>query len=161
MKDNPKAALAALTSPAKLTLGKVALLCRLDSPVLAGKIDDMPKCLTAIFVVENDFADSVANFSRIEDLALIAYGGISPLEYRQKLAHTLDEVAEFFEMLPRPSPSSKKNSATDGSPSSSNGSAEPTATVRTTPSANSRRSRGRSSGAAGCRGLEEARPARS
>ena len=47
MKDNPKAALAALTSPAKLTLGKVALLCRLDSPVLAGKIDDMPKCLTA------------------------------------------------------------------------------------------------------------------
>mgnify|MGYP000461298931 CR=1 FL=1 len=77
MKDNPKAALAALTSPAKLTLGKVALLCRLDSPILSGKIDDMPKCLTAIFVVENDFADSVANFSRIEDLALIAYGGIS------------------------------------------------------------------------------------
>ena len=108
MKDNPKAALAALTSPAKLTLGKVALLCRLDSPILAGKIDDMPKCLTAIFVVENDFADSVANFSRIEDLALIAYGGISPLEYRQKLAHTLDEVAAFFEMLPRPSPASKK-----------------------------------------------------
>lgn len=108
MKDNPKAALAALTSPAKLTLGKVALLCRLDSPILSGKIDDMPKCLTAIFVVENDFADSVANFSRIEDLALIAYGGISPLEYRQKLAHTLDEVAAFFEMLPRPSPGSKK-----------------------------------------------------
>ena len=96
MKDNPKAALAALTSPAKLTLGKVALLCRLDSPILAGKIDDMPKCLTAIFVVENDFADSVANFGRIDDLALIAYGGISPLEYRQKLAHTLDEVAAFF-----------------------------------------------------------------
>lgn len=161
MKDNPKAALAALTSPVKLTLGKVALLCRLDSPILSGKIDDMPKCLTAIFVVENDFADSVANFSRIEDLALIAYGGISPLEYRQKLAHTLDEVAAFFEMLPRPSPGSKKNSATDGSPSSSNGSAEPTATVRTTSSANSQRSRGRSSGAAGCRGREEARPARS
>ena len=161
MKDNPKAALAALTSPAKLTLGKVALLCRLDSPILAGKIDDMPKCLTAIFVVENDFADSVANFSRIEDMALIAYGGISPLEYRQKLADTLDEVAAFFEMLPRPSPASKKNSATDGSPSSSNRSAEPTATVRTTSAANSRRSRGRSCGAAGCRGREEARPARS
>ena len=161
MKDNPKAALAALTSPAKLTLGKVALLCRLDSPILSGKIDDMPKCLTAIFVVENDFADSVANFSRIEDLALIAYGGISPLEYRQKLAHTLDEVAAFFEMLPRPSPGSKKNSATDGSASSSNGPSDPTATVRTTSSANSQRSRGRSSGAAGYRGREEARPARS
>ena len=161
MKDNPKAALAALTSPAKLTLGKVALLCRLDSPILAGKIDDMPKCLTAIFVVENDFADSVANFSRIEDMALIAYGGISPLEYRQKLAHTLDEVAAFFEMLPRPSPASKKISATDGSPSAANGSAEPTATVRTTSSANSQRSRRRSCGAAGCRGRAEARPARS
>lgn len=161
MKDNPKAALAALTSPAKLTLGKVALLCRLDSPILSGKIDDMPKCLTAIFVVENDFADSVANFSRIEDLALIAYGGISPLEYRQKLAHTLDEVAAFFEMLPRPSPGSKKNSETDGSPSSPSGSAEHTATVRTTSSANSQRSRGRSSGAAGCRGRAEARPERS
>ena len=161
MKDNPKAALAALTSPAKLTLGKVALLCRLDPPVLAGKIADVPKGRPAIFVVENDFADSVANFGRIDDLALIAYGGISPLEYRQKLAHTLDEVAEFFEMLPRPSPASKKNSATDGSPSSSKGSAESTATVRTTPSVNSRRSRGRSSGAAGCRGRAEARPARS
>ena len=161
MKDNPKAALAALTSPAKLTLGKVALLCRLDSPILAGQIDDMPKCLTAIFVVENDFADSVANFSRIEDMALIAYGGISPLEYRHKLAHTLDEVAAFFEMLPRPSPGSKKNSATDGPPSPSKGPAAPPATVRTTSSANSQRSRRRSCGAAGCRGRAEARPARS
>lgn len=161
MNDNPKAALAALTTPAKLTLGKVALLCRLDSPVLSGKIDDLNKCLTAIFVVENDFADSVANFGRIEDLALVRYDGISPLEYRRKLAHALDEVAAFFEMPPRPSPDSKKNSATDGSPSSSNGSAGPTDGASGTSSAKSRRSRPRSSGAAGCRGRAEARPARS
>lgn len=161
MKDNPKAALAALTSPAKLTLGKVALLCRLDSPVLAGRIDDLPKCLAAIFVVENDFADSVANFSRIEDLALIVYGGLSPLEYREKLAHVLDEVAAFFEMLPRPAPDAKKNSGTDGAPSSPSGSAAPTDGASATCSANSPQSRPRSSGDAGCRGRAEARPARS
>ena len=158
VKENPRAALDALTTDSKLTLGKVALLCRMDAPILAGKFDDLNDTLAAIYVIETPVHESVADFQRIRDLAVVKYDSISPADYREKLAHALDEVAAFFEMMPRPAPDAKKNSGTDGVLSLPNGSAGHTDTGSTTSSPNSQPSRRRSSGAAGNRGRAAARP---
>lgn len=161
MKDNPSKALEALTSTSRLTLGKIALLCRLESPILAGNVESLPDTLTAVYVIEQPLAESLVRLRTIEEEAIAFYDGLSAEEYRRKVAGALDAVASFFEMLPRPSPSSKKNSATDGSPNSRSGSAARTATGSGTCLKSSRPSRPRSSGAAGSRGRAEARPARS
>jgi len=161
MKENPKAALDALTTPSALTLGKIALLCRLEAPILAGRIDDLNETLAALYVIETPLERSVSEFARIRDVALVRYDSLTPDEYRAKVGVALDAVAAFWEMMPRPSPDSKKNSETDGAPSSPSGSAEPTTTKSTTCSGNCRLSRPRFSGDAGSRGREETRRARS
>lgn len=149
--DNPKAALAALTTPGRLTLGRVAMLCRIESPILAGRIDDLNDTLAALYVIEAPLAEVVANAGRVRDAAVLAFDGLTPDEYRAKVARALDEVAGFFELLPRPSPGAKKNLATDGSPSSPNGSAAPTAGALPTRSGSSRPRRPPCSGGAGRR----------
>ena len=161
MKANPKAALDALTTPSPLTLGKMALLCRLNSPLLSGDISDMGETLAAIYVVENPVRETVAHFDTLHAEAICFYDGLSVEEYRRKAGAALDAVAAFLEMLPRPAPDAKKNSATDGAPNSPNGAAAPTAGGSTTCSRSCPPSRPRSSGAAGRRDRAEARPARS
>ena len=160
MKANPEAALRALATPAPLTLGKMALLCRLDSPLLAGDISDMGETLAAIYVVENPVRETVARFDTLHAEAICFYDGLSVDEYRRKAGAALDAVAAFLEMLPRPSPAAKKNSATDGAPNSPNGAAAPTAGGSTTCSTTCRPSRPRSSGGAGRRVRAAAKPAR-
>lgn len=161
MNENPKAALAAIAEPGPLTIGKVALLCRLEAPILGGVIDDLNDTLTALYVIERPLAESVKVFKDVRDAAILHYDGLSPIEYRRKVAAALDSVAAFWEMMPRPSPGAKKNSVTDGSPSSRNGSAGPTPTESSTSSESSRQSRRRSSGAAGSRGPAGAKRGRS
>lgn len=129
MKANPKAALDALTTTSPLTLGKMALLCRLDAPILAGDISDMSETLAAILVVEQPVRETVAHFATIHADAICRYDGLSVEEYRAKAGAALDAVAAFFEMLPRPDANSKKNSATAGSAKSPSGAAAPTVGV--------------------------------
>lgn len=128
MLGNPKSALDALSTTSRLTLGKVAMLCRLDSPILAGRCDDLTEMLAAIYVIEQPLADSLSNFPRLRDAAIVKYDALTPSQYRDHLSRALDEVAEFFSMLPRPSPDAKKNSGTDGAQSSQSGCAGPTDT---------------------------------
>lgn len=133
MNDNPKAALDALANPAPLTLGKMAMLCRMDSPVLGGEIVHVTKTLAALYVYEHDTKDVAAmTDTQIESAAVVEYDRLTTDGYRVHVARMLDAVAAFYEMMPRPSPDAKKNSATDGSPNSPNGSAGPTAGGSTT-----------------------------
>ena len=145
---NPQASLDALTPPHPLTLGKIAVLCRLDSPLLVGNVDDLCECLAALYVIEMPLNECVVNFKTLKDDAIVWGDSLTPTEYRMRLAAALDAVAAFFEMIPRPAASSKKNSATDGSQSLSNGSATPTGMKSDTSSGDSRASRRPSSGAA-------------
>lgn len=161
MNANPRAALDALTSSSPLTLGKVAVLCRMDSPVLGGDVTDVAATLAALYVYERPLAETAgAAPSAIERAALLAYDGLDVAEYRERAGRMLDAAAAFLEMLPRPAPGAKKNSATDGAPSSPSGSAAPTDTHLDTSSGSCPPSRPRSCGGAGSRGRAETPPAR-
>lgn len=157
MNENPKASLSAILSPGGLTLGKIALLCDLESPILMGKVDSIADTLVALYVIEQPLRDVLSHVKTVRAEAISFYDGLDTVEYGRKVASALDMVARFYEMLPRPEPDSKKNSATDGSPSSENGCAEPTATPSSMPSTNSRQSRPPCSGDAGHRVLVEAK----
>ncbi len=148
---NPAASLDALAASSELTLGKMAVLCRINSPILAGDATDIPATLTALWVLASPFDEVVANLHDLETPALLWGERMAPAEYRKRIASALDAVASYFEMLPRKEPDPKKKRrgpVTGRSPSSPSGSAASTDGRSGTSSTNCPPSRRRSSGAA-------------
>lgn len=111
---NPAASLDALAASSELTLGKMAVLCRINSPILAGDATDIPATLTALWVLASPFDEVVANRHDLETPALLWGERMAPAEYRRRIASALDAVASYFEMLPRKEPDPKKKTERAG-----------------------------------------------
>ena len=161
--QNPAASLDALAATPELTLGKMAVLTRINSPILVGDAADIPSTLTALWILAAPFDEVLENRHDLETSALRWGERMEPAEYRRRIIAALDAVNAYYDMLPRPEADSKKKRApgTDRSPSSPSGSAEPTAGRSGTSSASCQPSRRRSSGAATPRGPVGSRAGRS
>lgn len=109
MNENPKVALDALINPSALTLGKLAILSQIKSPVLEGNVDDLTKTLTALYVFERPLEDVLQRRLELTESALKHYDQLDPNAYRARVGVMLDGVAKFFELLPRPEAEAKKN----------------------------------------------------
>lgn len=150
---NPAASLDALAATAELTLGKMAVLTRINSPILIGRAADIPSTLTALWIIAMPFEEVLAHRDDLETPALKWGERMEPAEYRKRIIAALSAVDEYYKMLPRPDADSKKKEpGTERSPSSPSGSAAPTGGRSGTSSTNSRPSRPRSSGGVGHRG---------
>jgi len=146
---NPAASLDALAATPELTLGKMAVLCRIDSPILAGDATDMPSTLTALWILATPFEEVLANRHDLETPALAWGDRMAPAEYRKRIIAALKAVDDYYRMLPRREADDKKKRAAPGtarSPSSRSGSAGPTDGRSGTSSTSCRRSRPLSSG---------------
>ena len=161
--QNPAASLDALSATPELTLGKMAVLTRIDSPVLVGDATDIPSTLTALWILAAPFDEVLANRADLETPALQWGERMEPAEYRKRIIAALDAVQQYYDMLPRAEPDDKKKRApaTDRSPSSPSGSAARTAGPSGTSSGNCPPSRLRSSGGAGPKAPADSRAARS
>lgn len=163
--QNPAASLDALAATAELTLGKMAVLTRINSPILVGDATDLPATLTALWILATPYEEVLANRHDLETPALRWGERMQPAEYRKRIIAALDAVNSYYGMLPRKEPDPKKKQTgrqgTASSPSSPNGSAVPTGGRSGTSSGNCQRSRPRSSGAATPRGQEGSRAERS
>lgn len=161
---NPAASLDALAATPELTLGKMAVLTRINSPILVGDAADIPSTLTALWILATPFDEVLENRQDLETPALKWGERMEPSEYRKRIVSALDAVAQYYEMLPRKEPNPKKKRRgreTDSSPSSPNGSAGRTDGLSGTSSTNCPPSRRRSSGGVTPRGREASRAERS
>lgn len=160
---NPAASLDALAATPELTLGKMAVLTRINSPILVGEAVDIPSTLTALWILAAPFDEVLANRADLETPALRWGERMEGTEYRRRIIAALDAVQQYYDMLPRAEPDAKKKRApgTASSPSSPSGSAARTAGRSGTSSMSCPPSRPRSSGAATPRVPEGSRAARS
>lgn len=119
----------ALIAPQPLTIGKLARLERIGSPLLRGEFERMTDCVAALYVLSLPANEVLKHIDTLEADALAYAETLTHEQYRKDLTDLLDGLFAWWEMLPRPDEDSKKNAtATDGSSSSSNGAAAPTAT---------------------------------
>jgi len=133
-KTNPVAGVDALVAPHPLTIARVALLTRVNSPVLFGHADDLSRNLEALYLADAPFADAArsAKAGTAQDDALAwaeADEGVKePDGYARRMVALLDAITAFWKMLPNGDPQKKTPSATgtDGSPSLPSGAAAPT-----------------------------------
>lgn len=147
--QNPAPGLDALLSGRELTLGKMAVLCRINAPILVGSYEDIPSTLVALWVLASPFDEVLAHRYDLETVALAWGERMKPEEYRARIASALDAVSAYYEMLPRPDALKKKaERGTGRSPSLQSCSAESTDGGLTTSSGNCPPYRPRSSGVA-------------
>lgn len=160
---NPAASLDALAATPELTLGKMAVLTRINSPILVGEASDITSTLTALWILAVPFGEVLENRYDLETPALKWGERMEPAEYRRRIIAAMGAVDAYYGMLPRKEPTKKKRSGpgTDRSPSSPSGSAARTDGLSGTSSTSCPPSRPRSSGAVGHRGPEASRAARS
>ena len=161
---NPAASLDALAATPELTLGKMAVLTRINSPILVGDAADIPSTLTALWILATPFDEVLENRHDLETPALKWGERMEPAEYRRRIIAAMDAVNAYYGMLPRREEDDKKKRRGPGtgrSQSSPNGSAEPTAGRSGTSSTSCRLSRQRSSGAATPKGPAGSKAARS
>ena len=112
MKANPDEVIDALTSPKPLTLGKLALLERISSPLLVGNYSRLEDNLRAVWIYRTPTSEAAKNIKRIDELSAQMGDDISLDDYHSALLELLGGITEFFKMLPRPDEDSKKKPTT-------------------------------------------------
>lgn len=131
-KTNPLASVDALVNPHPLTMARIALLSRVNSPVLFGHADDVGRNLEALYLANapiTDAAKSAKAGTSQEDALVWSDADKDGTDvYVEKMCELLDAITAFWKMLPNSDPEKKTASATvmDGLQNSSSGGAAPT-----------------------------------
>ena len=117
MKNNPEEVIDALTNPKPLTLGKLALLERISSPLLVGNYERLEDNLKAVWIYRTPTSEAAKEIGRIDELAMKMGDEITLDDYQNALLELLGGITDFYRMLPRPDEDSKKKATTgtDGS----------------------------------------------
>lgn len=126
---NEQKGLDALINPAPITIGHLARLERIKSPLLTGNFKNMNDCIKAVYITELPASEVAKHIETIDTDALEFADTLTHDQYKEKVTKLLDSLFAWWDMLPRPDEESKKNDmVTDGSLSSPSGAVEHTAT---------------------------------
>lgn len=105
-KKNPDAALDAICALGALTLGQIAVLERIKSPLVYGRTADSVQNIVGVYAATAESLGEVLKAHRdgsLEEKALEwARRFADPNDFVKALAATLDAIAAFWRMLPRP-----------------------------------------------------------
>lgn len=124
---NPIAGVDALVNPHPLTIARVALLSRVNSPVLFGHADDLDRCIEALYLTTVPVAEAAGSIRagrQADDALEWAEEALSEQgAYATAMVGLLDSITAFWNMLPNGDPQKKTRSATAtaGSRNSSSG----------------------------------------
>lgn len=112
-KKNPDKALDAICAPSKLTLSQIAVLERIHSPLMYGKTQDTIQNIVGVYAATAKNLGEVLRAHRdgtLEDKALEwSQQFTDPNDFVKVLAGTLDAIAAFWSMLPRPGAETDEN----------------------------------------------------
>lgn len=120
--SNVDKGLDALIAPKRITLGDVARLERIRSPLLAADFSSLAANLSAILALRMDAdefvakADALANPDALDAEAIRLGDGLTMDGYRAELERLVQGLVDFGVLMPRPDEDAKKNEpqATDG-----------------------------------------------
>ena len=116
MTDTPEAVVNAIARPNQLTLGKLAVFEKIQTPLLRGNISKLTENIKAIWIYDKPIEEVSKHFDDMDEQALIYADTITPEQYEDKLCAIIEGIASFFGMMPPPDESKKASvgSATDG-----------------------------------------------
>ena len=98
--ENPVESIDALIAPAPLTLGRIALLERINSPLLRGDVSDMAACAEGLWLLSLPVEEAAKRWPEAS-VQGICWLDATPLqEYRKRLSEALDGITAFYRMLP-------------------------------------------------------------
>lgn len=119
----PVASLNAILDPKPLTIAQIALLERVNSPVVSGRIDNVNDCLLALYLLSMPIREA-GKLTRensadvLKDMAVewSDENIVDGRTYNDRLSELLVACTEFWRMLPRPEEkdAKKKDTATAG-----------------------------------------------
>jgi hypothetical protein len=108
MATNEQKGLDALIAPHDLTLGQVARLERIKSPLLQAKFDSLVENLKAFAALDMSAEDFVANADNLDAFALKKGDGMTAEEYDRRMTWLADGLVAFGILMPRPDEEAKK-----------------------------------------------------
>ncbi len=98
--SNPQKALDALTTPAPVTLGQVALLEKIQSPlVLPGKFNPI-EAIPGLYLLSLPAAEGVKHLKTLDEDAYAWADTLTPVEFGNRLAEALQALRDFYAMIP-------------------------------------------------------------
>ena len=100
MSSNPQCALDALLTPHPITLGQVALLEKIDSPLLKEGELLAADVIPSLYLLRLPASEAVGKLEHLREEAFRWADAITPEAYRKLQAQALEGLRVFFGMLP-------------------------------------------------------------
>lgn len=98
--ENPVESIDALLAPSPLTLGQIALLERIDSPLLRGDVSSISKCAEALWLLSLPLEEAASRWKEVPVQGVLWLDATPLQAYRKRLAEVLDGITAFYRMLP-------------------------------------------------------------
>lgn len=101
----------ALIAPGTLTLGQIARLERIESPLLSADFNSLVENLKALYAITLPAKEFAASLGELEARAMEWGDSLPKEEYRKRLTALADGLVEFGILMPRPDEEAKKKDA--------------------------------------------------
>ncbi len=98
--SNPPAALDALTTPAPVTLGQVALLEKIKSPLVLPDAFNPIDAIQGLYLLSLPAAEGVKHLPTLDSDAYAWADTLTPQDFGNRLADALHALRNFYAMIP-------------------------------------------------------------
>lgn len=102
MSDNPRKALDALADPAPLTLGQVALLEKIKSPLLSATNPAAADVIPALYLLSLPSAQGAKHLKTLTEDAFAWADTLTPDDFSNRWGAALKALRAFYALLPGP-----------------------------------------------------------
>ena len=102
MSDNPRKALDALADPAPLTLGQVALLEKIKSPLLSATNPAAADVIPALYLLSLPSAQGAKHLDTLTEDAFRWADTLAPNDFSRRWVAALKALRAFYALLPGP-----------------------------------------------------------
>lgn len=109
--NTPQKALDALATPGKVTLGQVALLEKIDSPLLKEGTLVAADVIPSLYLLSLPAKEGVKHLETLQDDAFAWADTLTNARYAQLLTEALAAIQAFFGMLPQAEEDAQKKAS--------------------------------------------------
>lgn len=102
MSENPQAALDALATPAPLTLGQVALLEKIKSPLLGGGEVTAADAIPGLYLLSQPSSEGARHLETLTEDAFAWADTLEPTAFRERWEAAIKGLRAFYALLPGP-----------------------------------------------------------